>query len=382
MKTQAYNVCSVFLIFLILLFAGCGKDNIPQGKYSQDQMAAIPMTNRYELPTPSGGMVFSVDEETITADEIINPLEKNLAPFAQRLTETDFVDQAMPIIRKMVRDRAADLLLYKEARKDAPEGLEEMLDKAVEKETDRFIAMYGNDYAEAERQLKNMGMDWRSYRDFQRKLILTQSYLSNNLYEKKSFSHTELLDFYNKVKEQNFHRPGMVEFRLIDLSAEKLAPDQIQQGELPQDAMRRIADEVMTKIQNGENFESLVGQYSQGPLASMGGLWTKVTLGTGSLPKPYDVIEQKVPGAKEGQILGPIEADGHIFIVQIETYQKELTMPFEEVQPILENQLQMQYQMQQQDEKLASLIRRADLLEMERFSEFCAREAYRRWKQL
>lgn len=362
-----------------LLFSGCGSDKIPQGKFTQEQMRTIPMTNRYSLPEATGGMIFSVDSETVSANEVIGPLEQNLTQLAQRTSEDEFVSQTLPVVRQVVRDRAADLLLYKEARKNAPETIDELLDKAVEKEVKRFIANYNNDYAEAEKQLKSAGMDWRSYRDFQRKMILTQSYLSSNLFEAKRFSHTELLEFYNEVKEERFHRPGMLQFRLIDLQEGKLTAEQMVEGESPREALRRRAKEVMAKLESGREFESLVGEYSQGPMAPVGGLWRPVTIGAESLPKPYDVIETTAKDASKGQIVGPIEAQDHIFIVRVEDVQKEEMKQFEEVQQILETQLQMRHQRQQQEDMLNGLIQRADLLELERFSEFCAREAYRRW---
>lgn len=379
MSTRQTISKTALLLSAALFITGCGSDKVPQGKFTAQQMSTIPMTNRYDLPEATGGMIFSVDAETISADEIIQPLEERLTSLAQRLSEDAFVSQTRPVIRQLVRDKAADLLLYKEAKKNAPESIDELLNQAVEKEVKHFVAQYNNDYAAAEKQLKSAGMDWRSFRGFQRKMILTQSYLSSNLIEKKTFSHTDLLEYYNDVKEERFHQPGILEFRLIDLQVDRISAAQMAEGESRPEAARRIMQDILTRLQNGQEFSALAVEHSHGPLAPQGGLWRPVTLGTDSLPPPYNRIEMEAKEAVKGQIVGPIEVEGHIFLVRVENIQREQIKPFEEVQRLLETQLQMQYQKEVQEDMLESLIKRGDLLEMERFSEFCAREAYRRW---
>jgi hypothetical protein len=53
---------------------------------------------------------------------------------------------------------------------------------------------------------------------------------------------------------------------------------------------------------------------------------------------------------------------------------------FAEVQPQIEQQLKFQYRREQYDKHIGELIKQTDLVEMERFVEFCTNSAYERWK--
>jgi len=379
MTKRNFSIPALLLGLTIGLWAGCGDGKIPQGKFTEEQMSTIPLTNRYMLPEPTGGMVFSVDTETLTADQMILPMEEDLRPLAERLGREEFTAQVKPVMLKAIRSRVTYLLLYKEARKNAPENIDDQLNKAVEKEVDRFVAAFGNDFAEAQRQLKKEGRDWKSFREDCRKEILTQSYLSSELLEEKTFSREELLNLYEEAKEKFFHRPGEIEFRLIDLQPQKLTAEQIGEGETRIEAARRLGREILARLEAGEDFAMLARTYSHGPMASEGGLWRPVTVGTDSLAEPYDVIEERAKDASRGDLIGPIEVRGHLFIIRVENNRPEVTRSFEEVQGLLENELRVRHRRAQQDALIDKLIQRADLLEMDRFADFCVREAYRRW---
>jgi hypothetical protein len=55
--------------------------------------------------------------------------------------------------------------------------------------------------------------------------------------------------------------------------------------------------------------------------------------------------------------------------------------PFEEVQQLIKQQLLFQYNQQQYKELVNKLVMNTDLAEMERFTEFCVNQAYKRWGQ-
>ncbi len=382
------NISIRFFLFLALaglltMILGCGQ-KIPQGKYTEEEMLNLPLANRYDLPAPTGGMTLSIGPETLTADDILSipQLQEALAPLAKRGNMTLYEEQAISWIRGAVRSRVADMLLYEEARKNAPENIDDMLNNAVKKEVERFVAGYDNNLALAEQELKKMGMDWRSFQNFQKKMIMTQSYISASMEEQKTFSRQELLDYYNQIKDKQFSRPGKVQFQLIELVPDKIPPDLIQQDETPRQAARRLADEIIDNLRQGQDFGELARQYSHGPLAALGGLWAPVTIGSDSLAEPYDILEEHAQTMSPGALKGPIENAGRLFILRLESLTPAVSKTFEEVKPMLEAQLEFQYKNKQYNEMVDRVIKRADLVEMERFAEFCAREGYRRWSTL
>ncbi|MEJ5260347.1 MAG: peptidyl-prolyl cis-trans isomerase [Anaerohalosphaeraceae bacterium] len=367
---------------LLLLVLGCGP-KVPQGKFTQEQMLNIPLANRYNLPAPTGGMTIRVGSNTLTSEEILSvpQLQEALAPLAKRGNLAAYEAQAMPLLRSVIRSKVADLLLYEEARKNAPENIDEQLEAAVKKEIERFIADYDNNVALAEQELKRMGMDWRSFQEYNKKLIMTHSFISATVMEEKKFTRRELLDYYEQVKNEQFSRPGRLQFQLIELVPSKLTSEQIQEGETPEQAARRIAQEILEKLQQGGDFGELAKQFSHDPLASAGGLWAPVTMGTDSLARPYDKIEKIAETMSVGEVRGPLEEQGRLFLVKLVALTPPVSKSFDEVQHILESQLQFQHKNRKYNELVEKVIKRADFVELERFAEFCANEAYRRWSQ-
>lgn len=362
------------------LLTGCG-GKMPQGKFTEEQMQTIPYVSRADLPEPTGGMTLGIYSETITVDEILRYTEQSLKPYAEKTDQETFEKEALPFIRETIKGKVTDILLYREARKTAPENIDETIEKAVESEIARFVAGYDNNYALAERAIKQMGMDWKSFREYEKKLILTQSYISSTLQEEKRFSYRDLLDYYDSVKDEQFTKIGFVDFSIIDIAPNKLTADQIEEGETAETAAARIAEELTDKLTAGQDFPELAKQYSHGPFAKQGGKLEPVTLGSNSLAEPYATLEENAVTMQPGQIKGPIAINDHVFILRLNDLQQGEMRTFSEVQVQVEQQLQFLHRQKQYQELVQELILKADLVQLERFAQFCTRQAYSRWGQ-
>jgi parvulin-like peptidyl-prolyl isomerase len=362
---------------VVFLAAGCG-DKVEQGKFTAEQMKTIPFPERVNLPTPAGGMSFNIESETITTKEMAISLEEKLKPLARQGNQPAFNQAARPVFREALRSRVTDILLYKEAKKKAPESIDDALDKAVESEMSRFLASYGNNRAVAENALKTMGYDWKTFRDFQRRMILTQSYLSKEFSDKRPIAHSEMMDYYTQHRSQ-YCREGMVQFRLIDILAEKLPSQLMDPNETASQAVERLAALVMDKLKNGEDFGTLAEQYSQDPMASSGGLWRPITIGADSLPAPYDVLEAKAVAMEPGQVAGPLAVKNHLFILKLENKTQASCKSFEEVQGAIEQQFQFEFRKEQYMNLINRLTSRVDTLRMEQFLNQCVADAYAMW---
>lgn len=374
-RTGAALVCLTAVFWAV----GCGDSK--KGKFTEEQMKTIPLANRYDLPAATGGMVMSLYSETITADEILLAVEERLKPAVSQMEQEAFVKQALPLFRETVRSKAADILLYEEARKKAPENIDEALDKAIEQEIHRFVAGYDNNYALAEAQIRKMGMDWRTFRQYQKKLIMTQSFLSSKLDEKVRFTHSEMTAYYDKMRDELFCRKGTVEFYAIDLLPKKMDPGQIGQGQTAEAAARELAEALAARARAGEDFAELAKRYSHGPLAASGGKWLPVTVGANALPEPYDVLETEAVKLDPGQVSDPIVNADHVFVMKLTSKDLGGCRSFVEVQPQVEQQLLFKHRQKQYDDLVSELIKQVNLVEMEQFSEYCTTTAYERWKK-
>lgn len=375
-----YRFSILTVVIVSVLLNGC-QSKLPEGKFTEAQMQSIPYVDNSELPAASGGMTLGIYSETVTVDEILGFAEQTLKPYAEKTDRELFETEATPFVREIIKGKVTDILLYQEARKSAPENIDETIDKAVESEVARFVAGYDSNYALAERAIKQMGMNWKTFRDYQKKLILTQSYVSTALKEEKRFSLRELQDYYDRIKDEQYSTIGMVTFSLIDIVPEKLETDQIGDGETRPAAAERIARELAEQIAAGADFAELAKQHSHGPFARLGGKLQPVTLGTDSLTEPYATLEKEAVQMQPGQTQGPIVLDGHVFLLQLNELQHANVKTFAEVQKQIEQQLQFLHQQEQYKELVEKLILKTDLAQLERFASFCIGEAYNRWGQ-
>jgi parvulin-like peptidyl-prolyl isomerase len=366
--------CAFLTVLVLLLTYGCGGGSKP--KFTEEELALIPLAQREGLPEASGGFVLAVGGETITSDEIITePLLDHFRPIAQKSSFEQFKKQAGPELEQLLATRISNILLYQQAKKEAGTGvdLEDALEKATETEVRRFIAGFDGDYARAEQALKQMGMDWRSFREYQKKMILSQDYIRRQLPEYRPITYSELVNCYNEMKGEFFAIPAMITFRLIDIQIPKLEVTDPNRSRLEQ--ARELAGELVERLQKGEDFGELAKQYSHGHTASFGGLWQPVQ--PQSLAKPYDILAAEADKMKPAQIAGPIEAGEHIFIMKLEEKRPKSFEPLENVQKEVEAKIIFDRRKKAVDEFSSKLVQQAALNERNRFIDFCLEKTYR-----
>jgi len=361
-------------VTLLILAAGClmlaGCEDKP--KFSAEQLATMPLAKRDGLPEASGGFTLAVGDQTITAEEVIGPIFEKLAQAAQRGDFEKFRRVAAPAIEQQLVGRIADALLYSRARKDAGEKIDDELDKVVAAETRRFVMDFGGDYAKAEQSLKQMGMDWGKFEQYQRRRILSQSYISQQLPKDQPITYSEMMTAYDETKEQLYSTPAVLQFRLIDVEPAKMRD--IDANRPRQEQARELVDGIVKRIKQGEDFEQLVKEYSQANKALTGGLWRK--LAPDSLVAPYDVLAKQAATMKPGETTGPIEVEGHIFIMQLVMYQPKSVEPFEKVQNQVKARVSFERMRRAIDKLNEELVRQASVAERKEFVDFCVREIY------
>jgi hypothetical protein len=359
---------TVWLLLVFLLLAGCSE----KPKYTAEELARMPLAKRDGLPEPSGGFALAVGEQAVTAEEVIGPVFEKLAQVAQKGDFERFKQLAEPVIEQQLVNRISDALLYSRARKDAGEKIDDELDKAATAEVRRFVIDFGGDYAKAEQALKQMGMDWGKFEQYQRRRILSQSYIAQQMPKEQPVTYSEMLTRYNETKEQLYTKAGVLQFRLIDIEPAKL-PDTDPNKPRVQQA-KEIAEQIVGRINLGDDFEKLAKDHSQGHRAISGGLGRK--LDPESLAAPYDVLAVRAETMKPGEVAGPIEAEGHIFIMQLVEYQPKSVEPFEKVQSQVKARISFERMRQAIDKLNAELLQQASTADRARFMDFCVREIY------
>jgi parvulin-like peptidyl-prolyl isomerase len=374
--------CFFGAISALLVVFGCISKDKP--KFTEEELAQLPFAQREGFPAASGGFVLEVGGETITAGEVMEaPMEtskgttitllESFRPIAQRSSFGQFKDYVRDKVERVVVSKISNILLYRQAKKAAGDNIEERLDKAVESELRKFISDFGGDSSRAEEALKGMGLDWPDFKEYQKKLILSQSYIATQLKGDRPVTYSELRGYYDETKEELFVRPARMKFRLIDIQIERLELADPNASRLEQ--ARGLANELAGRIQGGEDFDELAKEYS----GKQGVSWRIAeTESAESLEAPYDILSGAAEQLEAGQAAGAIEAGEHIFIMKMEEKQAKSFEPFEEVQKQVEARLIFDRRVKAINALEAEFAEQAAAEEMDAFIDFCLQEIYRR----
>lgn len=357
-------------VVVILGAIGCGGNKGP--KYSEEELAQIPQPQRANLPRPSGGFVLAVGEDTITSEEVIAPIRNRLIPLAKGREFDEFARGAVSLVSQSLMNKVSDIILYQKARNKAPDDIDERLNNIVETEVRKFIMGFEGDYAKAEAFLKeNYGMDWRDFRQYQRKMILSGSYLQELLPKDTPVTYSDLIAYYNQERA-TYNKDATITMRLIDIN---ITQTKVFDPNSDQEQIAlAFADSLAERARSGEDFGELAKKYSFGYRATYGGLWEPVK--PDSLAEPYDVLVNKANKMEVGDIVGPIQASEHIFIMKLEDRQAASTVPFEDVQKEIEQRIIMDRKRRALDTAMNKVLEQAALTGVDKFVMFCVEQIY------
>lgn len=365
----------VWSFFALFFVGGCGDNS--KSTLTEAELDRIAAEQKMDLPD-----VLVVAGETITCDEIIGtPAEHNgtavslkerLKPIARTKSLEEFKEWAEPQIKQILTTKISNILLYQQAKRQAGEDIDEALEKPAEREWRGFVLRFEGDEAKAEEALKQMGLDRQSFKDRQKRAILTQSYIASKLSSNKPITHRELIKCYNQMKEESFVIPAMIKIRLIDIQPAKL--EAVDPNQSRQDQAKKLIFELLARLREGEDFGELAKQYSHGTWREYGGLWKP--LNPESFAEPYDILAAEAEKMEPGQITGMLEKAGHIFIMKLEEKRSKSYEPLEKVQDQIEQKIISERWKKAVDELNFELMEHATLDETNEFIDFCLEKIY------
>ncbi len=371
--------CVFVSVLMLLLTGGCGGGNNPTGA----ELERRALTQKIRLVEASGGFVLMVGGETVTSDEIIeSPVElggmfvlpiEYFKPIAQVSELEQFKEQARGPIKEIITDKISNILLYQQAKRQAGKNIEEALEKQVDKASREFVMSFGGDQIKADEELEQRGLDWKSFREYRKRLILTQWYLSSKLSNKRPVTYRELMDCYNEIKDEYFARSAVIQFRLIDIQPARM--EMADPNEDRDELAKKLAYELLARLQSGEDFSELVKQYSHGPMQVFGGLWQPMQ--PESLASPYDMLAAEAENIEAGQIASLVITAEHVFIMKLEEKQSAGYEPFKKVQMQVRDKIIRDRWNKAADGVNAELLQQVELSKTGEFIDFCLEKIYK-----
>ncbi len=369
--------CVFVSVLMLLLIGGCGSGS----KLAEAELERQALARKIRLVEASGGFVLIVGGETVTSDEMIeSPAElggmfvlpiEHFKPIAQVSELEQFKERVRGQLKEILMVKISSILLYQQAKREVGENIEDALEKQAEKALREFVVAFGGDQIKADEALKRRGMDWKSFKEHQKKSILIQWYVASKSPNNRPVTYRELMDSYNEMKDEYFARPAMIQFRLIDIQPARLkvwAPNE-RRG-----LAKKLASRLLTRLQSGADFGELSRQYSHGPRREFGGLWQPVQ--PGSLASPYDMLAAEAENTEPGQIASLVVTPEHVFIMKLEKKQSAGYEPFKKVQEQVRNKINLDRRNEVVDRVNAGLMQQVELSKTDDFIDFCLEKIY------
>jgi peptidyl-prolyl cis-trans isomerase SurA len=167
------------------------------------------------------------------------------------------------VLRELLRDRIDQLLLVQAAVRDTTIGIDDgQIDAAVEQRLQQLRTQFGGD-AGLTRALSESNLTLQGFRTTiaaqQRREALIDAYLAQitQLRKPPPVTDAEVLEFFDENRAQVGERPASIVFTQIVLP--------VTPADSALEAARLIADSVMARARDGEDFAALAKQYSDDP---------------------------------------------------------------------------------------------------------------------
>jgi len=187
--------------------------------------------------------------------KILHGLKKQLSTRGQKLTEQTYKTAKGEILKNIIH---AELLLQDAKTKNYTAS-----DEEVNARLDKMKSQYESEEKFLE-DLSRQGFTLETLKKQMNKGLAINRMLDAEIYVKVSVPEEKAKEYYEKNRKK-FDKPEMVKARHILL---RLAPDA---DEATVKKVRATMDEIVQKLESGEDFAELAKKYSEGPSSLKGG---------------------------------------------------------------------------------------------------------------
>jgi parvulin-like peptidyl-prolyl isomerase len=181
------------------------------------------------------------------------------------------------------------------------------------------------------------------FRKLETEKMIVQAMRHKNVEVNTIISPNKIQDYYRKHAAE-FTSKEQVKLRMIMISA----------GTSDRAGQKAMAEEVLSKLVNGAEFDRMAQIYSEDSTRDLGGDWGWIDRGTLTAP-----LEKVAFSLRLGKISNIVEVGGNYYILKVEGRQGGVTRPFSEVRDEIEKKLTSEEAQAMQERWLASLRQKA-----------------------
>jgi parvulin-like peptidyl-prolyl isomerase len=293
------------------------------------------------------------------------------------ITYSDVMDYVQPFIQNIRRDYSGAALVEK-VRSAQREALDDLIDRALildefktkgytlpETAADNYIndligREYNGDRTAFLKTLEARNQTLVKYREQTRDRIIVQAMQRRQLDRNVVVSPYKIDSYYQEHKDR-FHVDDQIKLRIIYVKrlppplptppavpvtpvvdgtnppsamADTNAATPVVETLPPVDTARQLADEIVAKLDKGENFEKLARAYSEGKEAKEGGDWGWI--GRDVLRKELNTVAFQLKPSEHSPVIET--AEGY-YLLQVDAVKPAYTKPLTEVRNEVEQLL-------------------------------------------
>ena len=295
------------------------------------------------------GVVAIVNDRVITYSDVQMILQPLLPDLRSSYSGQALIEQ----IRKVQKDALNTLidraLIINEFNSKGYQLPENAVDQQLKDDIERN---FGGNRASLIKSLEAEHITLTQYREQLRDRIIVQAMTNRKQFHDYIMSPYKIEQYYNEHQD-DFKVEDRVKLRMMLIKKDK-SPD------ADSAARRRLAEEILSKLDAGDSFESLAKTYSEGRDAKSGGEWGWVT--RRELRKELNEVAFTLkPGQHSQLIETPAEGNdpGGYYILRVEDFRAAHVKPLTEARDEIEKNLRQQQRARLQDDWIKQLREKA-----------------------
>ncbi len=268
-------------------------------------------------------VVARVNGEPIVAEDLLAPLRSRLAEARQTMSKAEYIAFRDRLLRQQLDNLIERQLLVQAARRAFPEPIQRRIEAFADQQFEEQLKQEAKRLGlatveELKQHLRKQGQSVERMKQLNRDTILAQQFVRSRVASKIEVTRREMLEYYREHKAE-FEQTPAVKWREILVSVARHSSDE---------AARRHAEQLVSKLRAGADFGELAKQESDGATAAQGGQWPWTPPGSYIV----DAVDQALFSLPVGQVSDPIPGPEGYHIVLVEDRRDGGPRPFEEVQ--------------------------------------------------
>ena len=323
-------------------------------------------------PNPFGSPVLFVNRQTITVQDVLEPILDDLLTKAEGLPLPTYQGYVQREVAQQIDFQIGLAVVYEQAQLSYTEA---RFEEAFQKEAERMVRdvinrRFGGVRVRYEQHLKRLDLTMDDITERAKRQVMVMQFLRDR-FQPATHEPTrrELMNYYQAHLDA-FTTPPRAELFLLEIPLEESLGKPIDRAsgdelaEARREARARL-EEARSELARGTDFAQVARTYCQGVRARAGGAWGPISPGalTGRWAKAGEVLFSLEPG-RHSEI---VETDDALFVVKCGQRTPASTLSFEEAQQQILQRIAEEEFDRRRDAYIAQLVARAMIRRRDEF---------------